>query len=55
MSRPVTKLHEPKTSTTEDMTMCFWLGSEYEDKQPPQPLKDGVFLKEKDEEYVYVR
>ena len=55
MSRPVTMLRQPKSDTTEDMTMCFWLGSEYTDEQPPRPIKEGVFLQNREEEYVYVR
>jgi len=38
----------------EDQEMCFWLGQEWQDKALPKPIKDDVYLAEKQKLTVYV-
>ena len=38
MTTPVPVKHVPKGYDLEDMVMCFWLGSPWQDKPAPQPL-----------------
>merc|ERR1712223_1319195 len=56
MTRPVINKMIPQRRTRKyDEEMCFWLGSEYDRKDPPIPLNSKVSIKELDEMTVYVR
>jgi len=46
MTTPVPVMHVPTGDDIEDMKMCFWLGSEWQNKDAPQPLgKDAATTK----------
>jgi len=38
----------------EDQEMCFWLGQEWQNKPLPEPIKDDVYVTEKQKLAVYV-
>ena len=43
MTTPVPVKHTPTGNDKEDMKMCFWLGSVWENKEAPQPIgKDAA-------------
>lgn len=57
MSTPVLKKRTlvDEENHLEDIQMCFWTGSEWQDKELPKPVKEGVEIVEMPEMYVYVR
>ena len=38
-----------------DEEMCFWLGLDYDRREPPRPIDRKVDIKELDEMTIYVR
>ena len=42
MTTPAIVQHIPKGEDLEDMKMCFWLGSAWESKDPPQPIGKDI-------------
>jgi len=56
MTRPVINKMIPQRRTRKyDEEMCFWLGREYDRKEPPRPIDRKVDIKELDEMTFYVR
>jgi len=56
MTRPVINKMDPQRRTRKyDEEMCFWLGQEYDRKEPPRPLDRKLDIKELDEMTFYVR
>jgi len=61
MTTPVPTTHFARLSQDgdvvedlEDQEMCFWLGQEWQDKPAPQPIKEDVYVTEKQKLTVYV-
>ena len=56
MTRPVTtKMIPQRRSRTYDEEMCFWLGSYYDDRDPPRAIDRQVTIEDRDEMTFYVR
>jgi len=56
MTRPVTtKMTPQRRSRVYDEEMCFWMGNEFDRKDPPKPLDRKVSIEERDEMTFYVR
>ncbi|TRY61358.1 hypothetical protein TCAL_01798 [Tigriopus californicus] len=55
MTSPVvTKRTIKEAGKTEDIEMCFYGGSRFDDRNMPAPKKSELYLKEAEEQYVYV-
>jgi len=56
MTIPVPTTHIPTSNGMENQQMCFWLGSQYRDEEPPQPVPgQNVVIKKQKGFEVYVR
>lgn len=56
MTRPVTTKRIPQEgSEVEQQEMCFWTGSPWAGKQPPEPLDPEVYVQRRPRMVVYVR
>jgi len=56
MTRPVINKMIPQRRTRKyDEEMCFWLGPDYDRREPPRPIDRKVDIKELDEMTIYVR
>jgi len=44
MTAPVPMIHKPNAEGIEKQTMCFWLGTEYRDKEAPAPTSSDVTI-----------
>lgn len=54
MTSPVvTKRTIKEAGKTEDLEMCFYGGSRFDDRSMPAPKKSELYLKEAEEQYVY--
>ena len=55
MTRPVVTKHTPLARSRVKKEMCFWMGSEFDNRNPPEPLKKDVYIKELPAIKVYVK
>ena len=55
MTRPVVTKRTPLARNRERREMCFWTGTEWADKELPEPLKKDVYTMEMPAIEVYVR
>ena len=53
MTSPVTRKRIIKSDNLEDVEMCFWTGSPWENEDLPKPLKSDVYLQNREDLYVY--
>merc|ERR1711893_116884 len=52
---PVTMKRSRLVLNREKQEMCFWTGSEWQNKKLPEPIKDNVYIKEQEAMQVYVK
>ena len=55
MTSPVTMKRSRLVLNREKQEMCFWTGSEWENRPLPQPIKDNVYIEEKEGMEVFVK
>lgn len=55
MTRPVTTKRTRLVLNREKHEMCFWAGSEWANRQLPEPINDEVYIKTRDPMQVFVR
>ena len=55
MTSPVTMKRSRLVLNREKQEMCFWSGSEWENRQLPEPIKDNVVIKEREAMEVFVK
>lgn len=55
MTRPVTTKRTRLVLNREKHEMCFWTGSEWENRQLPKPIKDDVYIQNREPLQVFVR
>ena len=55
MTRPVTTKRTELALNREKHEMCFWTGSQWEDRTLPDPIKDNVYIQEREAMKVFVK
>ena len=57
MTRPVTTIRQKVKGSQrlEVEVMCFWMGSEWQNKEVPEPIDNSIFVQERPELTVFVR
>ena len=55
MTKPVSNKITPLANDRHDHEMCIWLGSQWEDKMPPEPLDRGLYVQTQETMIVFVR
>ena len=55
MTSPVTTKRTPLSRNRERHEMCFWVGSEWDKKELPLPIKSDVYIQEREPMQVFVR
>ena len=55
MTSPVTMKRTRLVLNREKQEMCFWSGSEWQNRQLPEPIKNNVVIKEKEGMEVFVK
>merc|ERR1712098_693591 len=54
MTTPVTNAHKPHDNSLEDNALCFWLGSDNQSADVPEPIAHNVHIVRKRAVKVYV-
>ena len=55
MTTPVTTKRTKMALNREKQQMCFWTGSEWEEKELPKPIKDDIYFETREPMQVFVK
>ena len=55
MTTPVTTKRTKMADNKENHQMCFWTGSEWADKELPEPIKEDVYFETREAMQVFVK